>query len=443
MARNQKITPIKNLVDRGVYVTLTIDRRGLSSDSETLQSQKFPVVVLVANNKKKYYYRTGSFVTENEYNKMLKATVKGSFFEFKRQEIEKFDCVVRTIQSLLNGGGFTLDVLKQALTNKNDKTFSQLFEQNIEFIRSEGRVGTANNYLAVYRKFSSYYGEHVGFDKISPQLAVDFKERMIKEGLTDTSINIYLRTLRVHCNIALEEDLIKPIQYPFGKKASNVKIPRASKRKDRFLTIPEILKLMEYDTDKNKETPYGKIVCEALNLWLFSYLGNGLNLADMAELKYNGHYFKTKGKEFEFVRKKTARTTSDEILIHIPIIPQLSNIIERYGATPKKNGWVFPQILCGETEPGIIKKLVTQFNSNIQDRLKVVCKTQEIDANLSMTWARHSFNTNLAHKKVPESYISQAMGHSTESITSGYTGYYSTEDRFRYNFLLLEPDKEA
>lgn len=104
---------------------------------------------------------------------------------------------------------------------------------------------------------------------------------------------------------------------------------------------------------------------------------------------------------------------------------------------------MFPQILNGETDGEKKKKKVAQFNSNIQDRLKKVCKEQEIYAPVSMTWARHSFNTNLAHKKVPESYISQAMGHSTESITAGYTGMYSTEDRFRYNSLLLEPDKEA
>jgi len=444
MARNQKTIPIKSTTDRNVFFTLTIDKRKRSKNEEEFLSQKFPIAVLVCHCGKNFWWRTGRFVTIPEYEKIIKSSNKGSFYQTKIEEIAKFDQLVKTASHLLDSNSFTLDIFKNQLRGKDDgQTFSKLFSQNTDKIRSEGRVGTAKNYLAVYRKFSSYYGENVGFDKISPQLAIDFKERMIKDGLSDTSINIYLRTLRVHCNIAFEEGLIKSIQYPFGKKTSNVKIPRAAKRKNRFLTIPEILKLLEYDTEKNKETPYGKIVCEALNVWLFSYLGNGLNLADMAELKYNGHYFKTEGKEFEFVRKKTARTTSEEILIHIPFIPRLSDILDRYGATPKKNSWVFPQILCGETDPEIVKKLVSQFNSNIQDRLKVVCKAQNIDANISMTWARHSFNTNLAHKKVPESYISQAMGHSTESITSGYTGFYSTEDRFRYNSLLLEPDKEA
>lgn len=114
-----------------------------------------------------------------------------------------------------------------------------------------------------------------------------------------------------------------------------------------------------------------------------------------------------------------------------------------YAAPPTKGGKVFPFILAGETNVERVISIVKQWNKNIKTRLCKACAELDMDVSISMTWARHSFQTNLAHKKVPESYISQAMGHSTESITAGYTGMYSTEDRFRYNLLLLEPDKEA
>ncbi len=443
MARNQKITPIKSEVDRNVYMTLTIDRRGKSDNEQMLAVQKFPMVVLIAYKSKKYYFRTGISVTEAEYDKILKSSIKGTYFEIKKNECVKFDAVAKKVKDMLDNDEFTLELFKTAITNGYDGTFSSLFLQNIDRLRQEERFGTAENYFCVYKKFTQFFGSNFPFEKITPQLAVDFKEKMSKSGLSDTTVNIYLRTLRIHCNIALEEGLIKHAQYPFGKKMSYVKIPKAAKRKDSFLSVPEVLKMIEYDTPEHRETPYGVLVCESLNFWLFSYLGNGLNLADMAELRYSAHYFKTHGLEFDFIRQKTERTSKEEIRIYIPIIPRLREIVERYGAVPRKGSLVFPQILNGETDCENKKKKVAQFNSNIQDRLKKVCKEQGIYAPVSMTWARHSFNTNLAHKKVPESYISQAMGHSTESITAGYTGMYSTEDRFRYNSLLLEPDKEA
>ena len=50
--------------------------------------------------------------------------------------------------------------------------------------------------------------------------------------------------------------------------------------------------------------------------------------------------------------------------------------------------------------------------------------------------ARHSFGTILAHKRVPESYIGFALGHSRKSVTDSYIEEYSVEDRRQYNGML-------
>lgn len=98
MARNQKIPPIKSEVDRNVYMTLTIDRRGKSDNERMLAVQKFPMVVLVAYKSKKYYYRTGIIVTEAEYDKILKSSIKGKYFDIKKNECVKFDAVVKKVK---------------------------------------------------------------------------------------------------------------------------------------------------------------------------------------------------------------------------------------------------------------------------------------------------------------------------------------------------------
>ena len=100
-----------------------------------------------------------------------------------------------------------------------------------------------------------------------------------------TTIAIYFRNIRAICNYSIANGYMKENMYPFKpvKKYSSgyIKIPKATKRKDRFLVVEDILKLWSYDTPEHKTTAYGTI-CESLNMWMFSYLANGMNLLDMA-----------------------------------------------------------------------------------------------------------------------------------------------------------------
>lgn len=72
-----------------------------------------------------------------------------------------------------------------------------------------------------------------------------------------------------------------------------------------------------------------------------------------------------------------------------------------------------------------------------------VCKKLDIDGRPSMTYARHSYQTNLAHQKVPGTYIDQQVGHTDRTITDTYIGLYSTEDRFEYNSLLINREVKS
>ena len=72
---------------------------------------------------------------------------------------------------------------------------------------------------------------------------------------------------------------------------------------------------------------------------------------------------------------------------------------------------------------------------------------REMPENLTGTYARHSFATNLHAAKVPREYISDAMGHSLGNrgqITMRYISPYTIEERKEYNNLLLGiTEKEA
>jgi integrase len=196
---------------------------------------------------------------------------------------------------------------------------------------------------------------------------------------------------------------------------------------------------MSFQTPSNWKKGYSDAVMESIAFWLFSYFGNGLNLADMAFLEYDRHYFESGKTELKFIRQKTKDTTDEDIEVIIPIIPELREILNKYSSEPSDvDMLVFPQILNGETAPDRIKKMIAQVNSNIRDRIQSACKEIGINKPISMTWARHSFATNLTNAGVSERYISQAMGHSAKSVTQGYIGLFPPEKRMKFNKMLLE-----
>ena len=377
---------------------------------------------------------------------MLKAN-KGQYYSLRKEQESIYDRVLFVAKRLIDEGNFTLTLLQEKLKMAIDDavSFNMLTAERIKSLQEGGKVKTAKSYFDALSKFEAYFGKCVSFSAICSSLIQKFKEKMEKEGLSKTTISIYLRAVRSICNLAISKKMLKEDQYPFSRNSydtNKVKIPKGTKRKEHYLSVSEILQLVSYDTEEHRSDKHGSYLCQALCLWLFSYLGNGMNLADMAVLTYDSHYYKTKGREFSFQRRKTAATSKDDVVIYVPLLPKMKEILERYAAEPNRDSYVFPFILEGEADPVRSVKRIDEWNKRIGKRVKEVCGIVGLEAEISMTWARHSFKTNLMRKNVPAFYTEQAMGHVDNSVADNYTALCTPEMRMKYNSLLLEPDKE-
>ncbi len=72
--------------------------------------------------------------------------------------------------------------------------------------------------------------------------------------------------------------------------------------------------------------------CWCRDMWLFSYLANGMNMKDLALLRFEN----LTGNELHFVRAKTQRKTMDnQRLIHVLLHPHMLEIIDRRGNKEK------------------------------------------------------------------------------------------------------------
>ncbi|GGK11586.1 hypothetical protein GCM10007084_38630 [Parabacteroides faecis] len=218
----------------GAKIVLILDPRS------TLEQTH--VTVRVTYNRKSFYYRTGLQCDLEMWDKLhvAKGTSKANIIRKSQEDI--FDKVVSKVTELFSLEQFSFDRLKQVLKERNQGTFSSLWESIIDSLRKEGRAGTADSYQNAYNSFSKNIGTNIPYTKIGVETIEKWTERMIDAGRSQTTIGIYHRGIRVAINKAIAEGHIKPSQYPFGKATNKISIRKGRSKTEAYLPVSDILK---------------------------------------------------------------------------------------------------------------------------------------------------------------------------------------------------------
>ena len=435
-------------------LTLVLDKRTNKA------TDVYPLAICFQIAAKRYYYKLKDmdYQSEKYFNDVC--SVKGAksllmpvrtewqnVLEDYREKVEKLSqrqpLTLELIRTYLSG---------EAMEEHHETSFIGVWEGIIAKMKSEDRVGTAENYQWALNSFQKYAGDVRGF-KVDKNVINKWNDAMqngvyidgvLTGKIADATRGMYLRTCRVVWNECIRQGFLTEDKYPFSNKDKTlISIPRGKRRQQSYLSVDEMTKLYQVFTEKNYpdtwDPAYKARAHESLGLFLAQYLCNGFNLTDAGRLQYNRTYFAEGGKAFEFMRKKTSARSNDMSVVIVPIIEPLQVILDEIGAKPEKDAYVFPQIFKGVTDESQRRKMTVQENSNIKDRMIRICKdVLGWDKVVSGTWARHSFATNLKLAGVEEQYISESMAHSHgNDVTSGYQDMYPLEIRFRNNSKLL------
>ncbi len=435
-------------------LTLVLDKRTNKA------TDVYPLAICFQIAAKRYYYKLKDmdYQSEKYFNDVC--SVKGAksllmpvrtewqnVLEGYREKVEKLSqrqpLTLKLIRTYLSG---------EAMEEHHETSFIGVWEGIIAKMKSEDRVGTAENYQWALNSFQKYAGDVSGF-KVDKNVINKWNDAMqngvyidgvLTGKIADATRGMYLRTCRVVWNECIRQGFLTEDKYPFSNKDKTlISIPRGKRRQQSYLSVDEMTKLYQVFTEKNYpdtwDPAYKARAHESLGLFLAQYLCNGFNLTDAGRLQYNRTYFAEGGKAFEFMRKKTSARSNDMSVVIVPIIEPLQVILDEIGAKPEKDAYVFPQIFKGVTDESQRRKMTVQENSNIKDRMIRICKdVLGWDKVVSGTWARHSFATNLKLAGVEEQYISESMAHSHgNDVTSGYQDMYPLEIRFRNNSKLL------
>lgn len=433
----------------------SLDRRYKNKRGE------YPIVITFTVDYKRYYHRIGEFISEKDFLEVCNITSSKNGLMKKKKEWEAILEGYRTrLTKVAERQQLSIPLIRAVLSGvdisgESGKSFLKVWEGIIAARKKEGRAATAENYDCALRSFRKVVGEVEGFSvnkDVVAKWSDGMKNGVIQNGklvgkVSDTTRGIYLRACRVIWNECVKQGFLAEIEYPFSNKNSDlVSIPRGKRRQQLHLDVNAMTTLYNIFVKKNYPEEWGPFYIEkahqSLGLFLAQYLCNGCNLTDIARMTYNAAYWQDEGKTIEFHRKKTAARSNDNSLVIVPIIPPLKRILDDIAAKPSKGGYIFPFIFKNVEDEEERRRLILMENSNIRDRVRRICK--EVlgwKKEVSNTWARHSFATNLKLAGVEEEYIAESMGHSHgNDVTAGYMDMYPLEIRYQNNTKLLNVD---
>jgi integrase len=402
----------------GVTLSVYLDTRRPKDDLT------FPVQYRVTYLRKRVYHKSKFSLTEDDW-KILSSTKKRELSETRELIQAGFDNVKVHIKEMLKGEGFSHEGLNKRLSGGRKNSILTSFYNKIEKLTKDGQIGTASTYQCAINsimkfsegrdlKFSDItidwlkkYENYLTTERI--ELMPDGKSKVIK-ARSITTVKFYITCVRTILNGGKE--YITANQYPFGEEKYEIKSGDGRKM---ALTLAQIKVVLDYPLLTDNEKKYR-------DLWYFSYMCNGINVNDMCRLKYKDIV----GGEIHFYRQKTIRTTKKRKEIVATYLPQMQEIVRKWG-NPDKNNYIFPFLLHGMS-PKREKEVVQNITRLINRKMVAISKALNYDR-ISTYTARHSFATVLKRSGATIAFISEALGHTDEQMTGNYLAYFEQEKR--------------
>lgn len=397
--------------------TLFIDQRRSYINRTKDKEPVFPVKIRVTYNRQNKLYRVGYSFTVEEFSKIMDPNSHGHSKTIRGELNAILTRAQDVIQDLEE---FSFDKFEKRYLNgiKKQTNLVIAFDQHIQKLKETDQYATASIYTTAKGSLLKYRNNaNLEFSDITPSFLQGYEVFLHRGNYSPTTISINTRCIRRLFNIAIHEETIKADIYPFGNTEAGKYAPPKHINYKRALNKEIIKKLFEYISENETELFYRDI-------WLFSYLCNGMNLADILRLKYSN----LDGEDIYFIRHKTAHSRSLKPVV-VSLTDHIKKIIDRWGAKPiKKDKYIFDilkRTMTAELEVKHIKQTTKQANKYI----KQIAEKLGLNEKITTYTARHSFATILKNSGEDVAYISEALGHSNIKTTENYLSAFDDERR--------------
>jgi integrase/recombinase XerD len=399
------------LKQKNVSSCAILDTRILNRDNT------YTIRIRIIHNRKAKYYTTKIKATKNQFKSIATVNPRGNL---RKNKIIILELLKNANDTILQMDSFSFENFEKKFLSKQGKlnNVQEAFSAHIKQLKANGQINTASTYTTASKQLEKYHSRILKFNDITVTFLKEWENYMKQKKKSPTTISINTRCVRKLYNDAIKRGDANREHYPFGNEDEGLYQPPEARNIKKALSKPDLKKILEYQAVDNSPEQFAK------DVFIFSYLGNGMNLNDIFRLKYKN----IAGDEIVFLRQKTASKRKTKP-IAVPIDEDMQRIIDIYGTKPiLPDSYIFNVLIDGltpEQETARIKQATKQTNKY----LKRIAGKIGINGNISTYYARHSFASVLKLSGEDISYISEALGHSNLQTTENYLSSFDSDKR--------------
>ncbi len=284
-------------------------------------------------------------------------------------------------------------VIQPVIQPDTQQTLQSFMQGIIKEKRENENRRTAEAYQSALNSFNKFTeGRQMPFSQIDSSVMESYEAYLRKKSVCMNTVSFYMRILKAVYKRAVLQKITHD-RYPFGHVYTGV-----AKTQKRALDIGVIRQIRQMAlTDADEQL--------ARDLFLFSFYTRGMSFVDMAYLKKSD----LKNGVLRYVRRKTGQPFS------VRWEPAMQEIVDSYHSSNET--YLLPIIKrVGKSERSQYRFVQYRVNKS----LNAIGKRLMLQSGLTMYVARHSWASIAKSVDVPLAVISDAMGHSSEKMTSIY-----------------------
>lgn len=377
-------------------------------------------------------YATGDSATEEEFDKLWNGFKPRHSLKMRRIALQELEA--RAIEIIDGLEEFSFEAFELRFLRKRSQAKDVFFhfERKIKELKDRGQIASAEVYQCALKSIIEFELRHndtadrLRFSKVDPKWLEEYEMFMLTEGRSLTTVGIYLRSMRAVFNAAIGLKDITSSLFPFGK--GKYVIPQPSKLK-KSLSREELGVLFHGQ-------PQNKLQQKAKDLFFLSYSLNGMNLADIAQLRWK-HI--QNGQFIHFVRQKTANSTRSKLKeIRVPVSEFAKTIFNDYGSKKRKDEELIFDIHLDARSDDENRKNRKILIRSINQHLQRYSKHIGLDKQISYQTARHSFATNAIQQGASMEFVSESLGHSSLKTTQNYFSGFDDKAKVSMSNKLMD-----
>lgn len=283
---------------------------------------------------------------------------------------------------------------------KKENLFSFMRQVTAE-LQGRGNLGTAHVYKSTLNAILTFQGsEKLMFRQLTSEWVKRFEISLRERGCSWNTVSTYLRTLRAVYNRAVDRRKAVYVPHLFRSVYTGTRADR-----QRALDGEDMRKVFT----RLPQSRIPPMVEKARDWFILMFLLRGLPFVDLAYLRKND----LQGNVITYRRRKTGRSLS------VTLTPEAMSLLQKHMNRNSESPYLFPILRSKEgTEEAYREYQLALRNFNHQ--LASLGKMLGLEDKLSSYAPRHTWATTAYYCEIHPGIISEAMGHSSITVTETY-----------------------